>query len=587
MKRLHGASITLAILAAARTTPAAVDFVDQDLSVDLATDPATVTIRATVHVSVTTDSTQIQLLEPAAPLVSVEWDGTPLTVEPHSGWVGVVFPSTVTAGTEGTLTAVMSGAIECPYPGGYETCVRSATLTFLTPPWAGGSWYLINVEGPDYDTHTGSIEILQPTGHRAAAMGVVPAVVDNGDGTSTWTFAFDRQVVDLAFVAGELEEVTAASGGFPVRGLYRGDTYVRDLMQGIVDSGSLIAPVFGDLWGEPPVEEIQYSTFSGSTPFAGTSLQGLILLHEMIFTPTYSYIIPEVSHELAHLWWGTMSSAASETEFGFFAESMAEYSMWRARGMLEGESVRDSGSRMNAVWYMYGRPSPTSDTRVLSRLGTEIAIFAIYHKGSTVVRTLEEAAGADGLDAGLSAMIEAGPDGASIAGFEAAVLEASGVDLAPYVDVWLRGLGFPIVTLSPSIAETSTGYSVTVSASGDDFPMPLPVVARLADGTTVEGTLGYFSGAGEVSLETSARPAVVEVDPGWTAVRELAPSADGDVSLDGRVDGADLIEVALRAGGFMPDERRVDGGYDPLYDLDDDGVIGEFDLDAVVSRASE
>ena len=51
-------------------------------------------------------------------------------------------------------------------------------------------------------------------------------------------------------------------------------------------------------------------------------------------------------------------------------------------------------------------------------------------------------------------------------------------------------------------------------------------------------------------------------------------------------DGADLIEVALRVGGFLPDKRRLDGKYDPLYDLNGDRKIDDADLDAVASGAT-
>jgi hypothetical protein len=574
----------LAIVLASAQAHATVDFLHQDLAVDLATDPAQVTVTATVRVSMLTDTDSLSLWSTAIPLASIEWEGTPLTTTDRGWWFSADLPSTVSAGTEGTLTMVMNGVVDCPYPGGYVTCVRSADHTFLMPPWEAGTWYAMNVDASTYDDHTGSIAITQPGAHNAAALGVVPTVVDNGDGTSTWTFAFDRPLSYLAFVAGDMGEVTSSSG-FPIRGLYQGDDYVRDLMQGMVDEAGVFAPIFSDLWGAPPVEEVDYTTFSGHTPFAGTSIQGLIFLSDYIFTPTYSYLISAVSHELAHLWWGTMTSAASTNQFGFFAESMAEYSMWRAHGIVSGEQMRNAGTRMNSVWYMYGRPSPTSDVPVLSPLGTEIAIFAIYHKGSTVVRTLEEAAGAECLDAGLSAMIEAGPDGADMSDFIDAVDAECGVDLTPYVNVWLLGRGFPTVTLTPSLVASDGGVTATISAAGLDYPMQLPVEVLMADGTLVEDTLAYDFGGGEVSIDAPAWPACVRVDPGWTAVRELTPEKRADVSLDGTVDGADLVEVALMYGGALPSERRVDGAYDPLYDLDGSRTIDDGDLTMVVAAA--
>jgi hypothetical protein len=42
------------------------------------------------------------------------------------------------------------------------------------------------------------------------------------------------------------------------------------------------------------------------------------------------------------------------------------------------------------------------------------------------------------------------------------------------------------------------------------------------------------------------------------------------------------MEIALRHGGAIPDERRQDGSYDPLYDVNDDGRIDESDMDALL-----
>ena len=67
-------------------------------------------------------------------------------------------------------------------------------------------------------------------------------------------------------------------------------------------------------------------------------------------------------------------------------------------------------------------------------------------------------------------------------------------------------------------------------------------------------------------------------------MREVTAALPGDVTLDGEVDGADLVATAVLHGGVLPVERRIDGRYDPLYDLDRDGIIGDADLELV--RAS-
>ena len=78
----------------------------------------------------------------------------------------------------------------------------------------------------------------------------------------------------------------------------------------------------------------------------------------------------------------------------------------------------------------------------------------------------------------------------------------------------------------------------------------------------------------------------VEVDPEWSMAREIAPALPGDVTLDGRVDGADLIALALQQGRYLPELRRVDGGYDPLYDLARDGVIDAADMQVVLDAVA-
>ena len=75
---------------------------------------------------------------------------------------------------------------------------------------------------------------------------------------------------------------------------------------------------------------------------------------------------------------------------------------------------------------------------------------------------------------------------------------------------------------------------------------------------------------------------LIQLDPEWTSVREIASS--GDVSFDGAVDGIDLVEVALRIGAYLPSERRRDGGYDPLYDLNGDRRIDALDLSAITQN---
>ena len=584
MNRIPAVSAAALLLAVSSIASAEVDFLSQTISVDLASSPDEITVHAELHLRAVTDTDKLKIVALAPGVTSLAWNGIPLQTTSTSTVLTAILPAPITAGTEGVLTADLAGAPNCAYSG-YVMCQHAADLTYLMPPWVGTSWYLDNA-GSSYDPQLVTLQMRVAEGHNAAALGVVPTVSSNGDGTDTFTFTTAREVAQIALVSGTHEAVQGDAAGFPTRGLYTGGDVNRELMQAIIDEGGKLAPVFGDLWGQPHVEEFEYGMITGHTAFAGTEIEGLFLVHETIFAPAYQYLVPAVNHELAHYWWGTLAWAKGMLESGFFTESLAEYSLWRGKGILEGREARDTGTRMNAVWYMYRRPGG-DDRPVLTTMGSEVAVFSVYHKGSTVVRTLEEAVGAEALDTALANLVTAGPGQATIAGFTADLQSLTSVDVASYIDAWLKGTGFPVITLTPTVEASGTGWRVELVAASDDFPMKLPVVALLDDGTVVDDTLEIASGAGATTFDVPARPIAIEIDPGWTAVREVRPSAPGDVSLDGKVDGDDLIEVALRVGTSLPTIRRKDGAYDPIYDVDADRKVGDADLDEVVARATD
>ena len=88
-------------------------------------------------------------------------------------------------------------------------------------------------------------------------------------------------------------------------------------------------------------------------------------------------------------------------------------------------------------------------------------------------------------------------------------------------------------------------------------------------------------GPGSQSLDRTDS-VLLEIDPDWTLVRQVRPAVQGDVTLDGRLDAADLIAIALRQGTSLPEERRRDGGYDPLFDLDENRTIDASDVEQLL-----
>jgi aminopeptidase N len=410
-----------------------------------------------------------------------------------------------------------------------------------------------------------------------AAISVVPG----NDGTKTWTYRAVAPTETYLLYARSMSEVRSNDGGFPVVGYVKDDPVSRERMQRAVDLGSQLIPVFGELFIPIPVNQAHLLSNPTTFNFAGMGLLGNVLMGEYIFgDDRFEYLIEQgTAHELAHTWWGNLASAWAP-DSAVFSEGLAEYSAWLALGRVKSSAaVRTSGVRMSAVWYMYARP-PSVDIAIFdpNAAGSEAYRWVTYHKGSVAFRTLEESVGIDAFHRALRAFIKRGPRVLSPAGFIEDMTTHTGLDAAE-IDQWFRRTGYPKLKVTPKLEGTNLRLEV---ASPDSYSFWLPVVVHLADGTRLRERIRLNSGMAAKTFELPAEVLSVELDPEWTAVRELTPATREDVTFDGQVDAADLMAVALNQGGYLPTTRREDGRYDPLFDLNGDRRIDGADLEQVL-----
>jgi hypothetical protein len=565
----------LLALATAATTIAR-----QDISVDV-TDAGTgnVSIEITANVTAEAADTALEFMLPSLPILDTKVDGqsvTPSFNMPQRGALSLPLAMSGVATHE--VVVSMSGAPTCAVASGRTECAVSASLTFLPIADNQNVWYLwpASITPTFFEQH---LTLKVPTGQRAvASQGKIGVVHPNGDGSDTITFDFPYQNSDYAFAAGDLDQVLSSDG--KVEGLYaRGDMVARAAIQVIVDNGARLFPQMAQFNGPVNVERYSFVFVPPSFAYGGESMGGMAFISSVLDVAHYSYILPEAPHEMGHTWWGNLV----HPDTGFGGEAFAEYSLWRARGLADGAAAGASGRCMNAVWYMYTRPSDADAAILAGGIDSSpVYVWVTYHKGSQVVRTLEEQVGTEPFTQALQSLTR-GARNISVDDFLAAVSQASGQDLTHFKQSWMMKPGYPKPTLSTSF----DGQQLTVSSSMiDDFILPLPVVVTYANGEVVKGRLDAKQGDASWSTPLSRAPALVQIDPEWTSARELHPAVDGDVTFDGTLDGADLIEVALHVGGALPSERRLDGHYDPLYDVNGDRKIDATDLTALVTKAA-
>ena len=543
------------------------DIERQDIAVDLS-DPELLTITLDVELRATGPASFMSMALPIVPIVSVHVDGVPGTTAPHASYpnqiVNVIFPDPMTTGQQATVTVVLSGTASCV--SGF--CTRTEDETVFTFPQPGSAWYHSDLFG--LDPFVGSLEILAPAAHQVVGVqGSAESVVPEG-GLQRWTFALDEPTELVAFYAGVSESITREG----VTATYREGEHNIEYVNRAVDVAAELLPIFAEQYGALPIDHAFIAAVPRHFAFGGTSILGTVMLNEVAYT-THDYLVEQgVAHEFAHAWWGNLASGNLPNEAAFLSEGMAEYAAWRAFGEARGDRARSSGMRMGATYYMYRRPDDIDMAILVGNRQSPAYVHATYHKGAHVYRALEQIVGADDFGEALKTFVSRGYGQLSVAALIEDVAAASGFDASLFFDQWLNAQGYPVIIATPS------PEGLTLEVQGD-YDLAVPLRITRADGSS-ETLVVSASGTSTHAIDGAA--ALVAVDPDWTFVREVRPADPRDINLDGDVDAADVIEVALRSGSYLPVERRVDGGYDPLYDIDDSGSVDDGDLAALLGQ---
>lgn len=510
-------------------------------------------------------------------------DDVPAVVSPDSTYpqylTDIAFPASIPQGQTVHVVVQMAGKPSCPTSS--FMCAQTPDETFFVAPTPGSAWYHSNPFA--LDPFVGSVEMKVPTGWIAAAGHGVGGVVARDASSETWLFELQAPV-DLfgAYAASPSAASTMkSSSGFPVSAIYRPGDDAEDVTLALEVSSALL-PLMESQFGELPIDEAKLVTLPKGFAAGAMSTLGIVYVNDVVFT-THDYLVEQgMAHELSHFWWGNLASAGKDNEAPFYGEGMAEFSGWKSLGVWRGPETRKSGMRMNAVWYMYRRPKDEDMAILTGNPDSPAFIYATYHKGALALRTIEAHVGPEVFEAALRRFATHGVGGLSTVQLIDDILTEGGPDVTALTDMWLRKKGYPVVTIA--VARRAGGADLQVNVTGE-YTLDLPIDVVAPDGSRSRTIAQVGSGDSTLSIEHEGEVASLEIDPDWTMAREIASALPEDVTMDGVVDGADLIEIALRHGTELPTVRRVDGGYDPLYDVDRDRVVGDADLDRVVAAA--
>lgn len=565
----------------------AAELVHQDIAVDVTSATLRVVVDATVAVS--PGETGLWVFTPSLVPSVFTVNGSPTQMRPISG-VSEAVELPLDVGTpalegEARVHLEMEGVLTCDQ-GGRVVCVQSAADTALVPAAFGAAWYLQNVvEADPFDL---DIAVTAPEDREVIAGSGSPLEVGApSGGVRVWRYGAPVPVELLMLYARPGARVQS-QGGFEVVGMTPDRAATRERMQRAVDLGGQLMPIFGEMLGSYTGERAHLLAMPRSFVAGGIGLLGTVLFGEFVVDDLDYLLEQGTAHELGHTWWGGLASAPPRSPHGgFMQEAFAEYTAWNGLGRIQGDAARTSGVRMNAVWYMYRRPT-TRDLAILDPQvqGSNLYVFVAYHKASVVLRALEERAGQDVFLRALRRLQGRGAGGLTPEAFLEDLATEAGPAVRTAAETWLNTPGFPSLVVATTTTRTPGGTLVGLDvARSGGFPMELPLQFILEGGERVARTVSLEEDALHLDVALEGTLVALEVDPAWTMPREVTPAVLGDVTMDGQVDAADVMEVVLRQGTYLPDTRREDGAYDPLFDVDLDRRVDEADADAVLVLA--
>jgi hypothetical protein len=303
-----------------------------------------------------------------------------------------------------------------------------------------------------------------------------------------------------------------------------------------------------------------------------------------------------ISHEVAHQWWGNLVEMADYGSI-FLSEGLAEFS-----SNLYVEKVADNrwSFASNNMTYVFTVDHSVAPQIVSPFIYNSPYYYQVaYQKGACVADVLRTELGEETFLTGIRLFLERFQRKFATARDLFDVLEEyTGQSLQWFWDQWMAGRSVPLLHVGAWF-DISTSTLRFMVRQNDLFPfrLTLPIVLRWEDGERQEIRVSVAARETVVDIPVSRAPQRVQVDPRFHTIRRLRPLLQGDLDLNGVVDGRDLVEMsfAYQVNIVQPYRGREyfipNTSYRDLADLvktdgtvGTDGKITEGDVQELLSR---
>ena len=291
---------------------------------------------------------------------------------------------------------------------------------------------------------------------------------------------------------------------------------------------------FNQTIGAYPYEKL--ALIIGATQFGGMENSSAIVFPNNLFAPRGNdkisprFGIPAriesvVAHEIAHQWFGDSVTESTWADL-WLSEGFATYFAGLFIEKYDGEEafrayMRDAAQRYFNFEKQAAFPIHDTETKDLMALLNPNN----YEKGAWVLHMLRGRLGDEAFFKGLRDYYNAHKEAnATTDDLRAALEKSSGKDLKAFFTRWVYGSGHPRYKLGWGSMERASVASVIVRLdqlqAGEAFLDPVPVEFTVS-GQKVRRTIVPTGKSTEVTIQLSANPSAVTIDPDDTLLKEV------------------------------------------------------------------
>lgn len=333
--------------------------------------------------------------------------------------------------------------------------------------------------------------------------------------------------------------------------------------------------------------KLDLAEISDGIAFAADSV---IFLQSAVYQqdPENLFVESLMGHELGHQWFGLQIQVEDYHFAPWLSEGGASWAqiaytlpnIQARRGIDFGPSLRVS----LAQEYLYrtlGAQEVPIASKDIFKTPSSLYTALTYRKGTAVFVMLAQLLGEAGFQAALNRYRQDHTQKlATVDSFRASLEAASGSELKPFFDRWVFDTGYPTYRIEVHRGIEPGATQVTVRADRD-FAVPFELELVTSDGRRALQTVGAGVMERTFAIDSGEELIQVRGDPEHRLFGRVRGALEGDVYLNGEVDGVDLIYVARSIGQTFKPSSFPYPTVEPWADLVFDGKVDELDLAAV------